>query len=851
MKTDLTRSTFRREKHYSSVRMQQGRVQLDADWNEQLDIDLHADTTTRVDVIGACGSPNAAPGFELSVTPDGSDLTISPGRIYVGGVLCELETSAVAVVAASGKSLKLEAIVADGHRLAPGDWVSLASDGSAPTVAQLATVDVAKDSVTFATGGPTPAALKTLAAASNPTLTWICTYLTQPDFPGPRPAAIGLKTGGYLAYLDVWQQNVTALDDRDIREVALGGPDTCARTRTVWQLKLFPAELGAGEKAPTCKSKAAEFPVPTSGRLRARAEPETTSTDPCTVPPGAGFRRLENQLYRVEIHDPGVLGKATFKWSRENGSVAVRWLGDSGSAVFVDGLGRDEVLGLAQGNLVELTSGLDDLAGTPGALNTVNSIDVSGTNGTTLTLKSAPPAFPGDAVRPKVRRWEDEHNVTTGWITLEDGVEIEFDDGFYNTGDYWLIPARTATGDVEWPNDGGDPTATPAVSPSPLLRAPEGIAHSYCKLAALSLDKAWTVNEICRPTFPPLTDLPTGTGTKPEPGIHVIHIRTAAGTPLRNDAPVRASELVAGLEIICDADVEPGTIAGKPTVLVTLDLPYPLIPEEIRFWASAAHIKQPFGTIPVTLDCKTVSKGPRIEWLPTNIAAQVLKNILTTVGRAPISRRRLLIHLELKGNFIYAAGNPDVDLDGEVFGVLDGSTLDVKLPQSGDGRRGGNLDMWFWLTPDKPSNGIVVGVLGTAPVLNTPELRLATGQVFALAVDRGKLRQLVPVDFALDETTVADPEAARADAVAAGLQERKLRAVIDDRMVGAGDLFAQEIGQLGIELSLEPMPAAAIVGQSATLAEQGVDLVIAGQDVLDAANETTPDLFPPDEQFGL
>jgi hypothetical protein len=47
------------------------------------------------------------------------------------------------------------------------------------------------------------------------------------------------------------------------------------------------------------------------------------------------------------------------------------------------------------------------------------------------------------------------------------------------------------------------------------------------------------------------------------------------------------------------------------------------------------------------------------------------------------------------------------------------------------------------------------------------------------------------------------------------------------------------------------MPAAAIVGQSATLAEQGVDLVIAGQDVLDAANETTPDLFPPDEQFGL
>src|ERR1051325_3797446 len=75
MKTDLTRSTFRREKHYSSVRMQQGRVQLDSDWNEQLDIEMHADTTTRIDVIGPCGAPEAAAGFELGVTPDGNDLT--------------------------------------------------------------------------------------------------------------------------------------------------------------------------------------------------------------------------------------------------------------------------------------------------------------------------------------------------------------------------------------------------------------------------------------------------------------------------------------------------------------------------------------------------------------------------------------------------------------------------------------------------------------------------------------------------------------------------------------------------------------------------------------------------------
>ena len=97
--------------------------------------------------------------------------------------------------------------------------------------------------------------------------------------------------------------------------------------------------------------------------------------------------------------------------------------------------------------------------------------------------------------------------------------------------------------------------------------------------------------EICRPTFPPLTDLPV-TGTKEEPGIHVLDIRTATGKSLRNDSPVHATELARGLEIICDDEVEPGTIAGKPTAVVVLDLPYPLIPAEIEFWKTAAHIAE-------------------------------------------------------------------------------------------------------------------------------------------------------------------------------------------------------------------------------------------------------------------
>ena len=39
------------------------------------------------------------------------------------------------------------------------------------------------------------------------------------------------------------------------------------------------------------------------------------------LPPLAGYRGIENRLYRIEIHNGGALGTARFKWSRDNGSI--------------------------------------------------------------------------------------------------------------------------------------------------------------------------------------------------------------------------------------------------------------------------------------------------------------------------------------------------------------------------------------------------------------------------------------------------------------------------------------------------------------------------------------------------
>lgn len=65
MKGDFTRETYDPAKHYRRVLMQQGRVQLDADWNEQTEIVLHYLRVLTRDVIGPDAGPADDCGFEI------------------------------------------------------------------------------------------------------------------------------------------------------------------------------------------------------------------------------------------------------------------------------------------------------------------------------------------------------------------------------------------------------------------------------------------------------------------------------------------------------------------------------------------------------------------------------------------------------------------------------------------------------------------------------------------------------------------------------------------------------------------------------------------------------------------
>jgi hypothetical protein len=218
------------------------------------------------------------------------------------------------------------------------------------------------------------------------------------------------------------------------------------------------------------------------GMLKARAKQDRKKdTDPCITSPEASFRGTENQLFRVEIHQgskPNV--KPTFKWSRDNGSLV------TGIKLVGSELTVDNPRGFSAGQWLELTNDGQELRGEVGTLVKIKKIDCD-----ILSIDPATPPNPrvpltNEAWPTKARLWEKNEieiieNDKEWKITLADGVQIQFQPSTsvpghqYRTGDYWLIPARVATGDVEWPGEEGKPEALP----------PHGVEHHYAPLAII------------------------------------------------------------------------------------------------------------------------------------------------------------------------------------------------------------------------------------------------------------------------------------------------------------------------------------------------------------------------------
>lgn len=767
MKGDFTRSTHDPRKHYSSVRMQQGRVQLDADWNEQIEIENRLRETALQDLIGRTGAPRVGGGFRIDTLPDNrSELYISPGRYYVDGILCELDAVEIPIDSPiSSTVVRVSSWALEGIVFQPNERVTIVDDTTAGSGALLTIASVNNTQITFTES--IPAAVD---FGRNPRVRRLIPLANQhstltPPLAVPQPLQLN-GAGVYVAYLDVWQRHVTAVEDPSIRETALGGADTATRTQTFWQVRL----LRAGNRGQSfgCTSEVSISAIaPSTGRLRARTAPTSSTQDPCIIPGGAGYTRPENQLYRVEVHQPGSLGSATFKWSRDNGSVVTGWLGQDAqdpNRITVGSAGPDSIIGFAPGQWIELMDDSHEINGAPGTFAQIARVE-----GNVLILAQSATQVqrPASALNPRIRRWDTAPGTTSttpaiqirnsgdgtnnGWLPLEGGIEVYFEAGNYRTGDYWLIPARSfggVAGTIEWSSSGG----------RQLPQLPHGGTHRYSRLAVIDYDgSGFTVQTDCRPVFSAITDQviaasqvtytpPQGsdlpaitntvqlaideafrrTGGVRDAAIRIQRVYPLADVPLatvsfENDSLVSASRLSFGLRVACDQTVSnlsfqsqltglSGPEEAKPSCQLILDLPYPL-PGDSQW--SPNYLPSsglPIGFQSVVLSGTASASGQDIFWRPT-LATQVwlsrflmdrmlgLNPSTEQSGFASSVTNRVLARFLLKGNFIFGGAQNALYLDGDSFGVPVGTAGQIGLSSTaGDGRRGGDFEMWVWLT---------------------------------------------------------------------------------------------------------------------------------------------------------
>ena len=463
MQGDFSRDSYDPKKNFTRVLMQQGRLLVDADWNEQSEIVLHYLRSLAADIIGRHGGPGVKPGFKKPYDKD--------PKQNAGAFLVTLDANSHKVASISGGRYYVDGLLIENG---------------------------------------TPA----IVSHDNPTLK------------------------NQLVYLDVWERHIVAINESDLLDEALGGLDTASRTRLMASIHVASTDVDSTSSAldkdadlrelvinTTSKAK---IPVPDPRPLENASLPQLAAGPPvdsgdggdCVEKEnGSGYTGLENQLYRVEVHHAGKDGKTfwdpgktnandafTLKWSRDNGSVAYAATVENVTATLKTKW-RDDSRAIRPGDWVELIA----LSEENGVLRKIKTVDCDGGSvSVTFELpKDSKPAPSGEIVlRRWDHRWHKDFPLSEGTenfggilvkqngtdasgspvsapMLLEDNIQITLTlpkDAEFRAGDYWLIPARAATGGILWPKDEvvdskGNSTYLPALIPAKYTK------HHYAPIA--------------------------------------------------------------------------------------------------------------------------------------------------------------------------------------------------------------------------------------------------------------------------------------------------------------------------------------------------------------------------------
>jgi hypothetical protein len=144
--------------------------------------------------------------------------------------------------------------------------------------------------------------------------------------PLASPGAATRRTD--LIWLSAWEQTVTATEDAELLEAALGGPDTTARRRMMWRVNLL---FGVPATCPEAFADlvAREFPegtldgeqceVLSNVRLTVGFTQIEPLEDLCRPNAQAGFLGARNEAFRIQVTAPG-----RFVWGRDNAAPLYR-----------------------------------------------------------------------------------------------------------------------------------------------------------------------------------------------------------------------------------------------------------------------------------------------------------------------------------------------------------------------------------------------------------------------------------------------------------------------------------------------------------------------------------------------
>jgi hypothetical protein len=451
MTGDITAYLFDPRQAYTSVRLQQGRVITDLDWNENERISADEQLRLLADLVCGHGSTN------------------------------------------------------DGFRLLSARTATIQVPSGDNGLVQRATYNVHLSGGTFLLGGHLHAWPGSRRGGS-----FSQTFLNQNDWlqlggrdaaalpPSPDDARVD------LVYLNAFEHPVRAVEDRELRERALGGPDTSTRLKAIRRVAIL---LAAGDN---CAAAAAALrdhvtqPAagdnsglphgfdPALGEVRSKARltvgftGDNPALDPCKPRTSQGYLGAENQAIRVEL----VAGNR-FLWAYDNaeplyrveisdaapgadGSIELRFqTRPSGPMLFpLQGavieilpwgalLANGEKAADARGHLARVTSSYDPGAATLRAAPAIP-LEMQEWLNSPERDPTLNPLSPDDPSRYfYARLWQPapegsadlDHAFTPGAaLPLPGtGLSVSFAD-FGIPGDFWLIAARPNTPDrvVPW-----------------------------------------------------------------------------------------------------------------------------------------------------------------------------------------------------------------------------------------------------------------------------------------------------------------------------------------------------------------------------------------------------------------